>query len=62
MNNNNFGNTFLVIILVLIVGFGVWYFTSRTGAPAEPQGPGIQVDITGPSGDDGTPDQGPGDN
>ena len=45
--NNNFGNILLVVILVLIVGFGVWYVTMREAAP-EP-GNGIQLNIEGGS-------------
>lgn len=52
-NNSSFGNVILVIILVLIVGFGVWYFTARQ-APAPAEG-GIHVDIGGGQQGDGTP-------
>lgn len=36
MNNNSGINTLLlVVLLVLIVGFGVWYFTGGFSAPAD---------------------------
>ncbi len=64
-NNNTFTNVILVVVLVLIVGFGVWFFTSGSTpmpAPTGEQG-GINVNIEGtmPGNDDGTPDQGSGD-
>ncbi len=47
-------NAILVILLVVIVVFGVWYAMSsrRAVAPADDRGPGLQIDITGGSGDD----------
>ncbi len=68
--NSNTTNTILIILLVVIVGFGVWYFSMGRAAPAANDGPGLRVDIDGGNGgsggggspdDDGTPDQGPGD-
>jgi hypothetical protein len=60
MNNTNFGNIILVVILVLLVGFGVWYFTVRS-APAAPSGIDVHIDGALPGGsDDGTSDQGGG--
>lgn len=41
--HNSFGNTILVIILVLLVAFGVWYFTSFNSPNAQ-QG-GLEVNI-----------------
>lgn len=46
-NSNNFGNILLVIILVLLVGFGVWYFTERK-EPAPKEG-GIELNIHPPA-------------
>lgn len=63
MNNSNFTNILLVLILALLVGFGVWFFAGR-GAPAGDggaAGPSLELDLRGGN-DDGTPDQGPGDN
>jgi hypothetical protein len=49
MNNNSGVNTILiVVILVLIVGFGVWYFKGNMmGAPAEEPDAGLEVNIGG---------------
>lgn len=58
--NNNFTNILLVVVLVLLVGFGVWYFTARNTPAPQPADSGIQIDIGGGN-DDGTADQGPGD-
>ncbi len=52
--------TLLVIILLIIVGLGVWYITDHRGRRGSDDSLNIKVDL--PSGsDDGTPDQGPGD-
>lgn len=59
--NNTTTNIVVVLILVLLVGFGVWYFTAGGRAPAEDQGPGIELNIRGTGGDD-SPGQGPGGN
>lgn len=59
--NSSFTNTLLVVILVLLVGFGVWYLTGNGAQKADTSsGPGIQLNVTGGA-DDGTSDQGPGD-
>lgn len=50
--NNSFTNVIIVIILVLLVGFGVWYFTSN-GAPQQEAGPSIELDLQGGSGNGG---------
>jgi hypothetical protein len=53
MENRNSGvNTvLLVIILVLIVGFGVWWFTNRrTPMVEENTAPGINLDVNLPTG------------
>jgi uncharacterized membrane protein YqiK len=39
----NTTNTLLIIIVVILVGFGVWYFKGKEAQP-EPQN-GIQVQI-----------------
>lgn len=41
--NNTSTNIIVVVILVLLVGFGVWYFTARE-APVE-QKEGIELNI-----------------
>lgn len=48
MNNNaTFTNVLVVIVLVLLVAFGVWYFTGQaTPAPA-PENNVLDVDIGG---------------
>ncbi len=65
MNNSSFTNVILVIILVLLVGFGVWYVTGRTAPAGDREGSSIDLNIRGGSqggaSDDGTSDQGPGD-
>lgn len=53
MENRNSGvNTvLLVIVLVLIVGFGVWWFTTRRTPMAEENTtPGINLDVNLPTG------------
>lgn len=49
MNNNSGVNTILiVIILVLIVGFGVWYFKGNMmDAPAEESDASLEVNLDG---------------
>lgn len=38
----------IVVVLVLIVGFGVWYFMGGTNeAPAEEPAAGIEVNLEG---------------
>lgn len=48
----NTTNTILIILLVILVGFGVWYFTAgrSTIAPQAPveEGPDIEVDLDVP--------------
>ena len=56
-NTNTFGNVILVIVLVLIVGFGVWYFTGRSAPTPVNEGPGIQVDIQGGNGGSAQPEE-----
>jgi hypothetical protein len=48
MQSNNTNTILLVVILVLIVGFGVWYFTKKPVAQKE--APGIHLDLTGDTG------------
>jgi hypothetical protein len=55
MDNQNSGvNTvLLVIVLVLLVGFGVWWFSGHRGvAPAtqNQNNPGVNLDVNLPSG------------
>ena len=45
--NNTFTNVLLVVVLVLLIGFGVWYFTSREAVPPPSEGPGIELNIQG---------------
>lgn len=45
--NNTFTNTLLVIVLVLIVGFGVWYVTMRSQPEPSQGGAGIEVRLNG---------------
>ena len=49
MNNNaTFTNILVVIVLVLLVAFGVWYFTGRPAVPAAvPENNVLDVDIGG---------------
>jgi hypothetical protein len=47
--NNTFTNIVLVVILVLIVGFGVWYVSGREVPQAEDTS-GIQLNIGGDAG------------
>jgi len=47
----NTTNTLLIILVVLLVAFGVWYFASQP--QAAPQEEGIQVNIGG--GDENAP-------
>lgn len=70
-NGLTFTNMLLVIVLLLLVGFGVWYLAEGSRAPVPAENPGgLNVNIEGtlPGGtggespDDGTPDQGSGDN
>jgi hypothetical protein len=49
---NTTTNIIVVVILVLLVGFGVWYFTSGRQAPAE-EGPAIELNVGGGSGGGG---------
>lgn len=42
----------LIVILVIIVGVGVWWFTSRQSVPQEKEKPGINVDVNLPGGND----------
>ncbi len=57
--NNNFGNVLLVIILVLLVGFGVWYATGRQQAPAD-QGHDAVIQVDLDASGDATSNQGSG--
>jgi len=41
----NTTNTLLIIIVVLLVGFGVWYFTSQQQVPQEE--PVFEVNLGG---------------
>lgn len=53
-NSDSGANTvLLVIILLIVVGFGVWWFTMRnvTTTPAPQQNPGINLDVKLPTGD-----------
>ena len=52
----NTTNTILIIILVLLVGFGVWYFTSNqtTPAPTEDNN-AIEVNLGGSGTPEGEP-------
>ena len=43
MQNNSFTNILLVVVLVLLVGFGVWYVTQQQ----EPEPQGIEVQFGG---------------
>jgi hypothetical protein len=54
MNDNNATtNAILVILLVLVVGFIVWFMVGRNSVPAgDDNTPNIQVDLNG--GDNGT--------
>lgn len=46
MNNNSGVNTILiVVVLVLIVGFGVWYFMNGMDTPAEEPEAGLEINI-----------------
>ncbi len=42
----NTTNTLLIIIVVLLVGFGVWYFTNAEPAPVEERS-GIEINLEG---------------
>ncbi len=52
----NTTNTILIIILVLLVGFGVWYFTSNQNvqAPTEDNN-AIEVNLGGSDSPEGEP-------
>jgi hypothetical protein len=43
--NNTFTNVLLVIVLLLLVGFGVWYFTAREAPPED--GASIELNLGG---------------
>lgn len=48
MNNNSSINTLLiVVILVLIVGFGVWYFMGGKDTPVEEPDAGLEINLGG---------------
>jgi hypothetical protein len=52
-NTSSGVNTVLIVIVLLIlVAFGVWWFTIRGGAgtPAPANSPGVNVDVTLPTG------------
>jgi len=52
----NTTNTILIIILVLLVGFGVWYFTSNQTAPAPTEdNNAIEVNLGGNDTPEGEP-------
>ena len=52
MNNNSGVNTILlVVILVAIVGFGIWYFQGGMNESAEEEA-GLNVNVEMPGGDD----------
>ncbi|MBP9816466.1 MAG: hypothetical protein KBD05_00310 [Candidatus Pacebacteria bacterium] len=52
----NTTNTILIIILVLLVGFGVWYFTSNQSAPAPTEdNNAIEVNLGGGDAPEGEP-------
>jgi len=45
---NSSTNIIVVVILVLLVGFGVWYFTAGNQAPKE-EGSSFEVNLGGES-------------
>ncbi len=48
--NNSTTNAILVILVVVLVGFGVWYMTmryNRAPAPQETQDSGLQINVGG---------------
>lgn len=48
MNNNSGVNTILiVVVLVLIVGFGVWYFMGGMDTPAEEPDAALEINLGG---------------
>lgn len=59
MNNENSGvNTVLIVILIVIVVGGlVWFFSANRGvsAPTQDETSDFKVDVSLPSGDDGGP-------
>jgi hypothetical protein len=46
-DNNSTTNAILVILLVLVVGFIVWFVMGRDAAPVDDGGANIQVDLNG---------------
>lgn len=58
-DQNDSANTVLIVIILLIlVAFGVWWFTMRGGAVTAPtqENPGINVDVKLPTTTSGTGD------
>jgi len=51
MNTSSFTNIVVVTILVLLVGFGVWYFTSQKTPTQSEQGSGFELNINGSGGE-----------
>lgn len=47
---NTTTNVVVILILVLLVGFGVWYFTAGEGRAPEPEGPALEVNLGGSAG------------
>ncbi|HVT74879.1 MAG TPA: hypothetical protein VHD69_00440 [Candidatus Paceibacterota bacterium] len=53
--SNSTMNAILVILIVIVVGFIVWFVMSRpAGAPADNTSPAIQVNLPGSTGGDST--------
>ncbi len=56
-DQNDSANTVLIVIILLIlVGFGVWWFTMRGGVVTTPvqESPGINIDVKLPTTTSGT--------
>lgn len=50
----NTTNTLLIILVVILVAFGVWYFTEQRSAPMPEENSVIDVDLNGGGTEDGT--------
>ena len=48
-SGNSTTNVILVLILVVVVAFGVWFFAYRTPDTDASQNPGVNIELTGGS-------------